>query len=168
MASVSEPHRERPYTPQYGIPDTLDGTLPWSWAVERLSAALIYWMATTRPDGSPHLRPTWAGWADGALWFEGGLETRWARNLARSPSCTMSVERDADVVMVEGHAEMLRDPDPAIAGRIVAAYGKYVPSHDYRVDPANWREGGLWRLRPLIAFGWGRAYPADATRWRFG
>ena len=41
-------------------------------------------------------------------------------------------------------------------------------SHDYEVDPQNWRNGGLWVLNPSVAFGWNVGnYPADATRWHF-
>lgn len=164
---MSEPRVERPYTPEYGIPETLEGTLPWSWAEERLAASLVYWMATTDPAGAPHLRPIWAAWADGSLWFEGGQRTRWARNLLAGSSCAMSVERGSDAVIVEGRPEMLAAPDAALERQIVAGYEKYVAALDYRVDPANWREGGLWRLRPVLAFGWSRRYPADATRWRW-
>jgi hypothetical protein len=160
------PRIERPYTPDYGIPETLEGTLPWSWAVERLDAALQYWMGTTRPDGSPHVRPIWGAWAAGAVWFEGGPRTRWARNLAENPACTMAVEHGADAVIVEGRAELVR-PDKLLEDHLLAGYEKYIAARDYRADPANWREG-IWRLSPVVAFGWSRAYPTDATRWRFG
>ena len=46
----------------YGVPETEEGVLDWSWAVERLEPALNYWFATTRPDGRPHAMPAWAVW----------------------------------------------------------------------------------------------------------
>ena len=50
----------------------------------------------------------------------------------------------------------------------LAGFAKYRTSHDYDVDPENWRNGGLWVLSPRVAFGWNVGlYPADATRWHF-
>ncbi len=70
----------------YGVPETDEGLLDWSWAVTRLESALNYWFATTRPDGRPHAMPAWAVWLDAALYFEGSPMTRRARNLAANPA----------------------------------------------------------------------------------
>jgi len=69
---VADPTPSKPLIPaSYGIP--LDGSgaekLPWSWAVERLSAAHNYWICTTRPDGRPHAVPVWGVWLDDAVWL---------------------------------------------------------------------------------------------------
>jgi Pyridoxamine 5'-phosphate oxidase len=160
------PQADRPYVPEYGIPTTLDGLLPWSWARERLEEADTYWLASVRPEGRPHLMPTWGVWIDDRFWFEGGLNTRRARNIARDPAVVVSIERGRDVVIVEAVAERSLDPDPATVERLVTAFAKYRPTHGYTVDPDNWRTGGLWAARPTVVFGWSR-YPDDATRWRF-
>lgn len=164
--STQAPHIDRPHIPQYGIPDTLEGALPWSWAEERLTRALTYWVGTTRPDGRPHAMPTWAVWVDGMVAFEGGRQTRRARNLAVNPAVVVHIELGDDVVIVEGVAEEVRQPDPALEAKLVDAYRKYLPTHGYQADPANWREGGLWLVRPEKVLGWG-SFPADATRWTF-
>src|SRR5579863_8009194 len=49
------------------------------------------WLATTNPDGSPHVTGVGALWADGAFWFVTGETTRKGRNLARDPRCSLSV-----------------------------------------------------------------------------
>jgi hypothetical protein len=59
--------------------------LPWSRVVERLEQAQNYWLATTWPDGRPHVTPLWGVWVDGALYFDGIPTARWARNMAASP-----------------------------------------------------------------------------------
>jgi len=162
-----EPHASRPHIPEYGIPDDEAGLLPWHWAQERLDRALLYWVATTRPDRRPHSMPTWGAWVDDAFWFEGGLATRRARNLAANPSAVLSVAEGAeDVVILEGTTERIEDPDRRLADRIVSGFAKYRATKGYEVDPANWRTGGLWVLRPVVGFGWSR-YPDDATRWTF-
>ena len=53
---MTEPKVSRPVMPEgYGVPETDEGLLEWSWAVERLEAAKNYWFSTTRPDGRPHV-----------------------------------------------------------------------------------------------------------------
>lgn len=62
-AKYPEPEISRPaLPPEYGIqgPAEGKGLLPWNWAVERLTQARGYWLATTRPDGRPHLAVIWA------------------------------------------------------------------------------------------------------------
>jgi nitroimidazol reductase NimA-like FMN-containing flavoprotein (pyridoxamine 5'-phosphate oxidase superfamily) len=162
-----EPTASRPHIPDYGIPDSLDGLLAWGWARERLEEALTYWIATVRPEGRPHAMPSWGAWVDDRFFFEGGPRTRRARNIARNPEVVVSVEHGDDAVIVEGVAVML-EPEPDLEARVVEGFAKYRTSHDYEVDPQNWREGGLWALDPRVAFGWNVGlYPADATRWHF-
>jgi Pyridoxamine 5'-phosphate oxidase len=165
------PHVERPSIPDYGVPESLEGTLPWSWAEARLREALTYWISTSGRDGRPHAAPVWAVWLDGRLWFEGGLRTRRARDLAGDPRAVAAVHvDDATALIVEGVVETRTDPDGALAARLVGAYGKYrATPWAYEADPANWRSGsggGLWALRPTVAFGWSH-FPEDATRWRW-
>ena len=167
---VEPPVVERPHIPEYGVPETLEGTLPWSWAEARLAAAETYWVATTRPDGRPHAMPIWAAWSAGRLWFEGGRLTRRARNLETNPAVSVGTELSGDgAVIVEGIAERLSGPPDGLTGPLVAAFAKYAaPPRGYVVDPANWSstDGGIWAVTPGIVFGW-TSFPADATRWRF-
>jgi hypothetical protein len=167
---VTSPIVERPDVPSYGIPDAIEGTLPWSWAEANLAAAETYWVSTTRPDGRPHAMPIWAGWCAGRIWFEGGRLTRRARNLVENPSVSVGIVLPGDgAIVVEGTAVRLDGPPDGLTGELVAAFAKYAaPPRGYVVDPANWSspDGGIWAVSPLIAFGWS-SFPADATRWRF-
>ena len=47
MSEALPPVVKRPSVPTYGIPDTLEGAMPWAWAEERLAAAETYWVAPT-------------------------------------------------------------------------------------------------------------------------
>ena len=51
----NDPKVSRPDMPGYGILDEKSGQglVSWSHAVERLTSARGYWLATTRPDGRP-------------------------------------------------------------------------------------------------------------------
>lgn len=132
----------------YRAPSDDGELLPWSGIVERIEQALNYWLATTRPDGRPHVTPVWGVWVDGAFYFNGIPTARWARNLATNPSLAVHLESGTDVVILEGVAEDLVT-DPGIGARVIdawmAKYGRLGP------EPAT---EGNFRLRPRTARGW--------------
>ncbi|HEY5496439.1 MAG TPA: hypothetical protein VIK16_07230 [Candidatus Limnocylindrales bacterium] len=78
LPPIDPPVVERPDVPTYGIPETIEGALPWSWAAARLAAAETYWVATTRPDGgiwavTPDIVFGWSSFpADATRWRFGG------------------------------------------------------------------------------------------------
>src|SRR5512147_600445 len=121
---MTEPIVDRPRIPGYGVPDSSDGTLPWSWARERLDRALVYWLATTGPDGAPHLVPIWGAWV-GDRWYVEGGPTRWQRNLRANPNLAIHVEFGDEVVVVEGTARELVAPGSPLSDAILAGYAKY-------------------------------------------
>jgi hypothetical protein len=165
-AQNGAPRASRPYAPKYPIPVGAEGMLPWSHIVERLERASIYWLATMRLDGQPHVAPVWGAWLDGALYFDGLPTARWARNLAANPALAVHLESGEDVVILEGAAEDLDASavDADVSVRIAAAYrAKYdlAPGDPLVPDAAK---HGIWRLRPRVARAWTR-FPEDATRW---
>ena len=93
--------------PDYGISgaDEGEGLLPWEWAAERLSVSHNYMVATTRPDGRPHVMPVWGVWLDDAFYFSTGRQSRKARNLGANPHCVVSTDRAEEAVILEGLAE---------------------------------------------------------------
>jgi len=163
-----EPRRRRPPFKGYGVPESDDGMLPWSWATERLENARNYWVATTRPDGRPHSMPVWGIWLDGAIFFGSGRNSAKSRNLAANPAIVVHIENGPEVVIVEGIAEPVAALDPELSARLVEAFAtKYEASFGYRPDPAQWERGGLYAVRPTVAFAW-NTFPATTTRYRFG
>jgi hypothetical protein len=158
---LAEPvERSRPYVPGYGIPANRRGMLSWNYVEECMVAAQNYWVATVHPDGRPHLTPVWGVWVDGAFYFGSGPQTRKVRNLSENPHVAVHPE-SADVVILEGVAETITDPDPALAERVSAAstdkYG--MGSHDIE---------GSYAVHPRVVFAWtGSGFPNTATRWVF-
>lgn len=147
----------RPYVPGYGIPTSLEGTLPWSHVTERLENSRNYWVGTVGPDERPHVVPVWGVWVDGTLYFGGGPDTRWSRNLAANPQVTVHLESGDDVVIVEGVVGRITDPSHTLVKPLDDAYeAKYQMRHG---TP-------FWVLRPRVAFAW-IDFPNNATRWRF-
>jgi hypothetical protein len=149
--------------PEYGLlaPDEGQGLLPWGWAVERLVRVRNYWVATTQPDGRPHVTAVWGVWLDDLFYFSTGRRTRKARNLAERPHCVVCTEDAAEAVIVEGSAALA--DDPALLARIATAYqAKYASSF-----PAD---SNVYAVRPQVVFGFienADEFAGAATRWRF-
>jgi PPOX class probable F420-dependent enzyme len=153
--------------PGYGMLDAEHGTglLPWSWARERLERSHDYWVATTRPDGRPHIMPVWGVFVDGALWFSSSRGSRKARNLAANPACAITTDNAYEPVVIEGTAELVQDLS-AIGGFVTAVNDKYRTG--YSIDFFNPAENACFRVRPGWAFGLIEAdFTGSPTRWVF-
>src|SRR3954466_9792108 len=104
-----EPVAGRPYMPGYGVPDTLESILTWSWARRSLESSRSYWLATVYPSARPHVMPIWGVWVEGQLYFSTGAGSRKAKNLRANPQCTVTVEDPTRPVVVEGIASVVTD-----------------------------------------------------------
>jgi len=156
MTNVSRPYIAHA---EYGVPKTLKGTLPWSHAVERLEKARNYWIGSVSPAGKPHSMPVWGVWVADAdtLYFGGGPQTRWSRNLAENPAVAVHLESGDEVVILEGVVGRITDADDPKMKAIDDAYeAKYQMRHGPPV----------WVLRPRVVFAWTK-FPDTMTRWTF-
>lgn len=153
----------------YGVPATADGVLAWGPVEERLVAATQYWMATTRPDGRPHVVPRWGAWLDGRLWYDGSPDTIHVHNLRANPACVLHLEDGWQAVMVEGAAGPASPPGLDLGARIAAAFGAKYGAKGYAPEPDAWESpgaGGLLCFTPVKALAW-FDFPRDVTRFRF-
>ena len=100
---------------------------PWDVALGRLqhpAPGQNHWLATVRPDGSPHLMPIIAFWIDGAFHFLAGTSTRKGRNLAADERCvigTGNLTMPSLDLIVEGRARAVTDE--ATVRRLAEAFG---------------------------------------------
>ena len=153
--------------PGYGLLGPEDGTglLPWQWAHDRLVASHDFWLATTRPDGRPHLMPVWGLWDGASLWFSSANGSRKATNLRARPRCSLATDNAHEPVVVEGDARAVTDRD-----RLVRALDlenrKYGTSYvDEMIDPAH---NSWFELAPRWAFALdGDDFTGSPTRWSF-
>lgn len=161
---------DRPQMPEgYGVPETDDGLLAWSDVEARLVASLQYWMATTRPDGRPHVVPRWGVWLDGGLFYDGAPSTVHVQNLTTNPACTLHLEDGWQVVTVDGTSGPTVSPGLELGARIAEAIGDKYGEKGYRPEPDAWEgedAGGLCRFEPDRALAW-FDFPNDMTRFRF-
>jgi hypothetical protein len=143
--------------------------LPWDKTRGLLERATSYWLVTVDGDGKPHLVGQWGAWIDDRWYFEGGTDTKWARNLSRDGRIAMGAERGTAAVMVEGRAERVETVPADAARRIAAQYvRKYARVYDYRPTPQKWQTEGGYVLTPTKVFSWDvRGFPRTVTRYRF-
>lgn len=135
----------------------------------RLEQAPVYWMATVRPDGRPHVVPRWGVWLEGGLYYDGAPETRHVRNLLHDPHCVLHLESGTEAVILEGRAAPAAAPGRELGGRLAAELGRKYGEAGYTPEPDAWEgadAGGLCRFSPETGLAWTR-FPADATRYRF-
>jgi len=163
---MGEPTASRPHMPGYGIVGPLKGKglLSWEWAEERLVSSHDYWLATTRPAGSPHVMPVWGVWAQGAAWFSSSRKSRKARNIAADPRAVLTTDNPRQPVVVEGVVE------PLVGDKAIEEFTTWVNTK-YRTDLAVdfFAENACFRLEPRWAFGLDDAdFTGTPTRWTFG
>lgn len=72
---------------------------------DRMERERILWMATTRPDGRPHVAPIWFVWhEDRAYVMTGGVKLE---NVQRNGRAALNTEDGSSVVIVEGTAKVI-------------------------------------------------------------
>jgi hypothetical protein len=154
---------------------------PWDVARRELVEAELYWLATVRADGRPHVTPLLAVWMDERLHFCTGPLEQKARNLEQNVHCVVltgcNVSEGLDVV-IEGNAVRVTDEDKLrrLAGEYETKYGS-----DWRftVKDGAFRHGAeslrgedpgvaiVFAVAHDTAFGFGKGSVYSQTRWRW-
>src|SRR2546426_815430 len=70
----------------------------WNWTETRFAKSHNYWLATTRPDGRPHVMPIWGVLLNNTFHFSTGPQSRKGRNIAKNPNCVVCTEDAAEVI----------------------------------------------------------------------
>ncbi|MFX0576873.1 PPOX class F420-dependent oxidoreductase [Nocardia nepalensis] len=106
---------------------------------EFLQRSRIATLATIGPNGAPHLTAMWYALIDGEVWFETKAKSQKAVNLRRDPRITCMVEAGQTYdqlrgVSIEGHAEIIDDPDKLYAVG-VSVWERYTGPYSEEVRP---------------------------------
>ena len=157
----------------YGLPP-----IPWSRALEALESTEPHQqtpvLATTRPDGRPHLAMLGAVWDEGRVYFVSGSGTRKSRNLDANPACSIALSLRGIDLVIEGTA--VRVTDEATLHRLANRYGEQgwparvedgAFTYDYSAPSAGPPPWGLYEVEPVTVYGVLTTEPGGATRWRF-
>jgi hypothetical protein len=156
-----------PVAEQLQLPDgygTPTETLQWSAVRKRLVEAEQYWLATTRPDGRPHVVPIDGVWVDDVWYFGGDPQAIHQRNLQHDRRIAVHLPDTIAAVIVEGTAQW-RTPSQAEAERIADVARVKYAKYGYPIT-ADAYTAGVWALRPAIVLAWDRLN-IDATRFVF-
>ena len=158
------PSADRPHlAPGYGInPLDTAGMMVWDEVRDRLAKERNYWVATTHPDGRPHVMPVWGLWLDETFYFATDTASRKGRNLVANPNLVVHLESGDDVVIIEGSAEEVMEPP------LLQHFAEdYQMKYQIRPD-VNSATAKVYSLRPKVAFAWQeKDFPTTATRWSF-
>jgi len=159
----------RPMMPAgYGVTDDGD-YLDWATVRAGLESSLHYWMATTRPDGRPHVVPRWGVWLDDRFWYDGSPETRHSRNLAKNPAATLHLESGEAATIADGYSRPSEPLDPPTGERVSAAFRAKYQALGYAPEPDAWSgpdAGGMHVFMPTTVLAW-TEFPGDLTRFSF-
>ena len=164
---MAEPEAARPHMPGYGVLGPAEGTglLAWDEVAARFAGSHDYWVASTWPDGRPHVMPVWGTWDGVAFWFSSGGRSRKVRNLRRDPRCVVTADDALDPVVMDGVAEVVADM-AAVESFLGVLNTKYATAYglDF-LDPAV---NATLRVRPRSAFALlQRDFAGSPTRWTF-
>ncbi|MFB7887357.1 pyridoxamine 5'-phosphate oxidase family protein [Cellulosimicrobium cellulans] len=152
------------------VHDTLFGRLPQEPGAGGPNRHTT-WLATTDPDGKPHVVPFGALVLDEEIFLCSGEGTRKNRNLHRDPRCTLTVATEPFDLTVEGRAERVTDPETlerAAAGFRADGWPATVDGDaltaEFSAPSAGPPPWAVYRLLPERVFAFGTAEPYGATR----
>src|SRR6266700_1960139 len=138
----------------------LDVTTEWGQhAEQRLRSNIIAWLTTVGSDGRPYTVPVWFLWDGNTILIFSQPHKQKIRNLQKNARITLALDdtkQGEDVVIVEGTAELLTDPNintvlPAFAEKYKVllqnmGWTPEVMAADYsqgiRVTPTKFRSWG--------------------------
>jgi general stress protein 26 len=156
------------------------GPEPWDRARGTVSDAELYWLATVRADGRPHITPLLGIWMDERLHFCTGPTEQKAKNLEGNDRCALLTGSNVDGldVVVEGRA--IRVTDEGTLHRLAEAWvAKYGEDWRFTVEDGAFRHGDeslrgddpgtaiVFTVAPETAFGFGKGAVFSQTRYRF-
>lgn len=138
--------------------------LPWEYIEKRMTDSIVYWIATTRPNGRPHVSPIWGIWHDSRFWFDGSPETRRGKNIAQNPHITVNLEDGSNAVIMEGVVTNLAAPSLELRTTLSGIYKAKYTDLGYSPEPETW-EAGIYVTDPHTVLAW-TEFGVDMTRWK--
>jgi PPOX class probable F420-dependent enzyme len=127
----------------------------------------VIWLSTVRPDGSPHLVPTWFAWDGTTITIRSKPGAQKVRNLraeARAMIALGDAEDDFDVGLLEVRATLPETTEPLPAAFLAKYAGRIA---ELGLTPTQFAATypQTIRLTPARALGWhGRSRPASVIQ----
>lgn len=164
MTSIEPSGSPMPLPPEYGVAKR---PMAWSEVDRMLSESRVYWIATTRPDGRPHVVPSDGIWLDAGLYFGGSPETVHMRNVRANGTAAAHIgDGTSAAIVVEGTVAD-ETPELDVAERLAEANNTKYADYGFKTEAKGYVEAGVTVLRASRALAWTR-FPENATRFAFG
>jgi nitroimidazol reductase NimA-like FMN-containing flavoprotein (pyridoxamine 5'-phosphate oxidase superfamily) len=146
----------------YGKPSKL---LRWEDVRRDLEEAPVYWVASTRSDGRPHVVPRDGVWLDDTLYYGGSPETVHNRNLEHNPAVAVHIGDGMKAIVMEGEAEVLH-PRGQAAQRLADANNTKYAHYGMNTKAETYTKRGTLAVRARRVIAWNVLFE-DATRFTF-
>ena len=161
---MREPKGEQlPLPKVYGSPKKI---LSWSDVSKELEDAPVYWVASVRPDGRPHVIPRDGVWVDDAWYYGGSDESVHNRNIQSNPELSMHIGDGMKAIIVEGNAEK-STPEREVAERMAEQHNRKYSHYGEIATPEGYMKEPTLCLKARRILAW-TFLPEDATRFTFG
>ena len=127
-----------------------------------------FWLATVRPDGTPHVMPVFAAWSDPVVYVASKESARKSRNLDADERCVLTTDTGDLHLVVEGRARRVRD-EPGLARASTAFEAIYswptevtgdLLDAEYGAPTSGGPPYAVFAISPTKAF----AFPRTANR----
>jgi hypothetical protein len=137
------------------------------WAVVRadLEEAPVYWVASTRPDGRPHVVPRDGIWLDDTWYYGGSPETVHNRNVEKNPSAVVHIGDGMKAIIVEGETHFVKTSQE-IGEKLAEVNNVKYAHYGMNSTAETYTQGGTWALKATRVIAWNVLFE-DATRFVF-
>ncbi len=88
----------------------------------RLQTEQNLWLATVRPNGTPHLVPIWFVWVAEKIYLCTGVDSVKVRNLTRNPQVSVALEDGTKPIVIEGVAQPIGHSPAAVVDAFQRKY----------------------------------------------
>lgn len=136
----------------------LDVTPSTEQVEARLREAPIVWLASTRPDGRPHLVPVWFFWDGATVLILSQPDNQKVRNIRHNPRVMLAIDdshEGHDVVLLEGDAELVAEPAAAVTPPAYGEkYARLLAEMNWRTDDMIAAYRQAIRVRPVRFITW--------------
>ena len=146
----------------YGSPKK---KLEWASVRTDLEEAPVYWVASTRPDGRPHVVPRDGIWLDDTWYYGGSPETVHNHNVEKNPAAAVHIGDGMKAIIVEGETHFVKTSQE-IAERLSEVNNVKYARYGMTSTPETYTQGGTWALKAKRVIAWNILFE-DATRFLF-
>ena len=128
-----------------------------------LANARIVWLSSIRPDGRPHVVPTWFDWDGEVITVFARSDAQKLRNVRHEPRVMVAIGRadpSFEVELLEGVASVVTAPDSAAqqvrpSDRFTAKYSAAFAGPEGTVDSFAAEFTHALKIRPTRLLDWG-------------